>query len=177
MSDVDADATVPDRRGGPDPRTVRRDGGPDAAPAAVRTRTFTGEISHFYDMTDATPGDVTDETRAALERLYDDPDEEIAELLSCRADDGAIREVHRVFRALANENRLRLLGALRHGERCVRELVAVLDAPQSTVATHLRTLRDAGLVKRRRKGRRSYYRIADAGVVDLVDLARSVREG
>ncbi|PSQ13655.1 transcriptional regulator, partial [Halobacteriales archaeon QS_7_68_65] len=51
-----------------------------------------------------------------------------------------------------------------------------LDAPQSTVATHLRKLKQAGLVKSRRKGKWSYYRIADTAALELLDLARAIQE-
>jgi ArsR family transcriptional regulator len=108
--------------------------------------------------------------------LYDNPDEQIPELFDYRPDDNIIEREHTVFKALANENRLRLLEALRHGERCGCELMVILDAPQSTVATHLRTLRDAGLVKNRKKGRWNYYRIADSAVMDLLDLATVIQE-
>ncbi|PSQ16305.1 transcriptional regulator [Halobacteriales archaeon QS_8_69_26] len=117
-----------------------------------------------------------DEARDTLGRLYDDPDERIDELVEYRADDGTVTRQHAVFRALANEDRLRLLAALRHGERCGCELMVILDAPQSTVSTHLRKLREAGLVKSRKKGRWTYYRIADTAVMDVLDLAAAIRE-
>lgn len=118
-----------------------------------------------------TPENVERET---LERLYDDPDEEIAELLEDRPEASQVEREYSVFQALANVDRLRLLEALRQGERCSCELVAILDAPQSTVATHLRKLRDAGVVKSRKKGKWNYYRIADTAVVDVLDLAAAV---
>lgn len=111
-----------------------------------------------------------------LAQLYDDPGEELETLQGVASDASTVAIQHSVFRALANEDRLRLLAVLREGERCACELEAALDAPQSTVATHLRTLRDAGLVKRRRKGKWSYYRLADGAVLDILDLA-SVLEG
>lgn len=117
-----------------------------------------------------------DEARETLGRLYDDPDERIDELVGYRPDDATVEREHAVFRALANEDRLRLVEALRHGERCGCELMVILDAPQSTVATHLRKLREAGLVKSRKKGRWNYYRIADTAVMDLLDLASAIRE-
>lgn len=118
----------------------------------------------------------SDDARETLERLYDDPDEEIARLLDHRADEATVETQYSVFRALANEDRLRLLEALRGGERCGCELMVLVDAPQSTVATHLRKLRDAGLVKNRKKGKWNYYRIADAAVMDVLDLAVAIRE-
>jgi ArsR family transcriptional regulator len=117
-----------------------------------------------------------DEAHETLERLYDNPDEQIPELHEYRPDDETIEREYSVFQALANEDRLRLLEALRHGERCGCELMVILDAPQSTVATHLRTLRNAGLLKNRKKGRWNYYRIADAAVMDLLDLATVIQE-
>ena len=115
------------------------------------------------------------EGRETLERLYDDPEEGIAALLDHRADELTVETQYPVFRALANEDRLRLLDALRNGERCGCELMVLLDAPQSTVATHLRTLREAGLVKNRKKGKWNYYRIADGAVMDVLDLAVALR--
>lgn len=79
-----------------------------------------------------------------------------------------------VFKALANENRIRILEALRDGELCACELEEVLDAPQSTVASHLSTLRDAGLVYTRKEGKWTHYRIADTASLQLLDLAAAM---
>lgn len=109
-----------------------------------------------------------------LKRLYDNPDEQISKLLEDRPEGETVESEYTVFRALANEDRLRLLEALRQSERCGCELRAILDAPQSTVATHLRKLRKAGLVKSRKSGKWNYYRIADTAVMDILDLAASI---
>lgn len=114
---------------------------------------------------------------AAVERLHDDPDERLDRLRDRRASDGEVTAQARVFKALAHEDRLRLLAALREGECCACELQVVLDAPQSTVGTHLRKLKDAGLVRSRRRGRWSYYRLADGGALDVLDIAAAVGEG
>ena len=127
-------------------------------------------------MSDAESRQPDPEARDTLERLYEDPDEQIAELLENRPDDDTIKQQHRAFRALANEDRLRLLEALRGGERCGCELMVILDAPQSTVATHLRKLRDAGLVKNRKKSKWNYYRIADTALIDVLDLTASLQD-
>jgi ArsR family transcriptional regulator len=115
--------------------------------------------------------------RETLERLYDDPEERVAELLEYRPDDDQIENTRQVFQALANDDRLRLMESLRHGERCGCELMVILDAPQSTVATHLRKLRKAGLVKNRKKGKWNYYRIADPAIMEILDLTNSVGNG
>lgn len=63
----------------------------------------------------------------------------------------------RQFKALSDPNRLRILDRLRGGERCVCELTGVLDAGQSLLSFHLKTLKDAGLVKERPDGRWTHY--------------------
>ena len=50
--------------------------------------------------------------------------------------------------------------ALRGGERCVCELTDTLDAAQSRLSFHLKTLKDAGMVTDRREGRWVYYTLA-----------------
>jgi len=69
----------------------------------------------------------------------------------------------RLFKALSDETRLRILALLQGGELCVCDLMAVLELPQSTVSRHLATLRNAGLVEDRRQGVWMYYRLAAPG--------------
>ena len=63
----------------------------------------------------------------------------------------------RRFKALSDPGRLRILDRLRSGERCVCDLENDLDAGQSLLSFHLKTLREAGLVRDRKDGRWSYY--------------------
>lgn len=63
----------------------------------------------------------------------------------------------RRFKALSDQNRLRILDRLRGGERCVCELTDALDEGQSLLSFHLKTLKEAGLVTDRREGRWAYY--------------------
>lgn len=71
-----------------------------------------------------------------------------------------ITRTARLFHALSDETRIRILARLRDGERCVCDLTEALDAAQSRLSFHLKTLKDAGLVTDRREGRWSYYAIA-----------------
>jgi ArsR family transcriptional regulator len=66
----------------------------------------------------------------------------------------------RLFKALSDETRLRILALLKGGELCVCDLMAVLDLPQSTVSRHLAYLRNGGLVEDRRQGVWMFYRLA-----------------
>ncbi|MCP9964342.1 ArsR/SmtB family transcription factor [Actinomadura madurae] len=65
-------------------------------------------------------------------------------------------------RLAAHPLRWRLLTALAAGDLRVRELTALVDAPQNAVSYHLRLLREGGLVAASRSsfdGRDSYYRL------------------
>lgn len=72
-----------------------------------------------------------------------------------------MRDTLDVLKALADENRLRALCAMRGGELCVCQLIALLDLAPSTVSKHLSVLRAARLVESRKDGRWMYYRLAD----------------
>jgi ArsR family transcriptional regulator len=79
----------------------------------------------------------------------------------------------KIFKALSDETRLRILALLQDGELCVCDLMAALELPQSTVSRHLATLRHAGLVDDRRRGVWMFYSLAppSAGLQqELTDL-------
>ncbi len=61
------------------------------------------------------------------------------------------------FRVLSDPTRLLILERLRGGERCVCDLMDLLDAAQSRLSFHLRVLKEAGMVSDRRDGRWVYY--------------------
>jgi ArsR family transcriptional regulator len=70
--------------------------------------------------------------------------------------------IKKLFRALSDQTRLRILNLLRSGELCVCHLVAVLGVPQPTASRHLSYLRKAGFVVARKEGLWSYYRLSPA---------------
>ena len=74
------------------------------------------------------------------------------------------------FRTLGEPMRLRLLQALRDGERSVGDLVDEVGAGQANVSKHLQLLHRMGFVQRRKEGTTALYRIADANVFKLCDL-------
>jgi ArsR family transcriptional regulator, arsenate/arsenite/antimonite-responsive transcriptional repressor len=61
------------------------------------------------------------------------------------------------FRALVDETRLRIVMLLLHGELCVCDLMAILDAPQSKLSRHLAYLKHSGIVSGRREGVWMHY--------------------
>jgi rhodanese-related sulfurtransferase/DNA-binding transcriptional ArsR family regulator len=81
-----------------------------------------------------------------------------------------------IARALGSGHRLELLEHLAQGERSVETLAQRTAIAFASVSQHLQALRNAGLVAARRDGRRMLYRLADDGVVRLVDSLRDVAE-
>jgi len=69
-------------------------------------------------------------------------------------------EPARVFSALADETRLKIVKVLMTGEQRVDSLTRALKLPQPTVSHHLRILREAQLVQNQRRGRSIYYSLA-----------------
>ena len=79
-----------------------------------------------------------------------------------------------IFRALGDPTRRAVYERLSGGEMNVGDLTAGLAITQPAVSQHLATLRLAGLVRERRDGRRTYYRIEPAGLSPLIEwMART----
>lgn len=76
----------------------------------------------------------------------------------------------RIFKALADETRLRILALLLEGELCVCEIMAALELPQSTASRHLAYLRNSGWVQDRRQGVWMYYRLSSGDHVLIRDM-------
>jgi ArsR family transcriptional regulator len=83
----------------------------------------------------------------------------------------------RLFHALSDATRLEIVQMLSHGERCVCDLQDTLDAAQSRLSFHLKTLKDAGLVSDRRDGRWIYYSLNPAALDRIAAFAKAVKPG
>jgi ArsR family transcriptional regulator len=66
--------------------------------------------------------------------------------------------LQRVFKTLADTTRMRVLALLEREELAVQELMEVLGMAQSRVSSHLKVLRDAGLLRDRKQGTFTFYR-------------------
>src|SRR6185436_247112 len=70
-----------------------------------------------------------------------------------------VRPISRLFKALADETRLRIVALLSQGELCVCHVQEALGLPQPNVSRQLGILRAAGIVADRRDGTWVYYRL------------------
>ena len=121
------------------------------------------------------------EAERTLARLYGD--QSIAKercLHVCaqakKIDEGDLTTEIKVFKALADATRLRILKLLTGGELCVCEIMLALKKPQSSISHNLSILEDAGLINERKQGKWCHYRISQGQVVDLVNLDRLLEE-
>ena len=76
-----------------------------------------------------------------------------------------------ITKALAEENRVRILLALEVEELCVCQIIELLELAPSTVSKHMSVLRQARLVEGRKDGRWMYYRLADESAPTQVNEA------
>jgi len=82
----------------------------------------------------------------------------------------AFDEIAARFRLLSDSTRLRLLHALRAGEKSTGELVQIVGTSQPNISKHLSLLRQAGFVSRRQEGTSVYYGITDHSVFELCEV-------
>ncbi|AKZ58417.1 ArsR-family transcriptional regulator [Streptomyces ambofaciens ATCC 23877] len=81
-------------------------------------------------------------------------------LLTAPLDEDQAVELARVFKALGDPVRLRLLSMIASragGEVCVCDLTPAFDLSQPTISHHLKLLRQAGLIDCERRGTWVYY--------------------
>jgi len=84
-----------------------------------------------------------------------------------------MRQIEKIFKALADRNRLRILKMLETRPLCVCEITAVLGIAQSSVSRHLGILREAGFVDDIKEGQWMIYSLACRGD----DATRSIIAG
>lgn len=68
-----------------------------------------------------------------------------------------LREFTSVAKAIADENRIRILASLKGRDLCVCQIVELLGLAPSTVSKHLSILKQAYMVDSRKDGRWTYY--------------------
>ena len=79
-------------------------------------------------------------------------------------DADAAEPLARMFKALGDPTRVRLLSLIAAGdggEACICDLIEPVGLSQPTVSHHMRLLVDAGLVSREQRGKWAYYRVVD----------------
>jgi ArsR family transcriptional regulator len=93
-----------------------------------------------------------------------------------RHDKADVTRLARLFHALSDETRLKIVGKLLLGEQCVCNLMDTLEAGQSRLSFHMKTLKDAGLVTDRRAGRWIHYSLNTGTLAEVQSFVGTVQE-
>lgn len=80
----------------------------------------------------------------------------------------------RIFAALADPIRIKIILLLSGGDRCVCEILPSFERSQSTISKHLSILHNAGLLDRRVEGNRTIYSIKNRKVLELLENADAI---
>jgi len=87
---------------------------------------------------------------------------------------GKYEEQAKVFKALCDENRLRILELLRGGEKCACILLEQLEIGQSALSYHMKVLVESEIVTSRQAGKWTHYQISRAGSASAIELLRQL---
>jgi len=81
----------------------------------------------------------------------------------------------KVFKALGDPTRLKIIKMLTQCEKCVCEIIPATGKSQPTTSAHLKILHEAGLLKSRKEGISVYYRLADESVKEFIKAAEKIK--
>ena len=80
----------------------------------------------------------------------------------------------KIFKALCDERRLRILELLRGGEKCACILIDELGMPQSSLSYHMKILCDSGIVTSREEGKWTHYKISKQGIEKAIAFLKEI---
>lgn len=72
------------------------------------------------------------------------------------------------LRGLGDKTRLKIIKALMEREKTVTQLVDELESSQANISTHLKTLKNSGILKRRQEGKYVFYSLRDENIYEFV---------
>ena len=88
--------------------------------------------------------------------------------------EGSEKKIALIFKALGDENRIRIIKLLRTGEKCACKLLEELNISQPTLSHHMKILCDAGIVTGRKEGKWTHYSICGNGVEHIRELTKEL---
>lgn len=83
-----------------------------------------------------------------------------------------MKETLKIFKALCDETRLKIVESLLKGERCVCEIVSYAKRTQPTVSIQLAKLENLGIVESRREGKSVYYKLTNPKVKKILKIIK-----
>jgi ArsR family transcriptional regulator len=82
----------------------------------------------------------------------------------------------KIFKALSDPTRLKIIELLEKKEICACEFVPLTKKAQPTVSQHLRVLENANIIKSRREGKMVIYSVVNKKIFDLIKLSKEIEK-
>mgnify|MGYP001103411710 CR=1 FL=1 len=92
-------------------------------------------------------------------------------------EDDHLQSAAFLAKSLSDGNRLRILVLISNGKKSVSAIVETLDLSQPLVSHHLKELKRSLLVKVEREGPFVYYELADARILDVLQILNDIATG
>ena len=79
-------------------------------------------------------------------------------------------EISEILKALSHSTRLKIVFDLKRDGCNVSEIQSNLELPQSTISQHLRILKQAGIIKGRREGKKVCYTVINEWAKQILEM-------
>jgi len=86
----------------------------------------------------------------------------------------ADKKIAEMFKALCDENRIKILKLLQGGEKCACVLLDDLHISQPTLSHHMKILCDSGIVSGRKEGKWMHYSVSGEGAENAVSILKAL---
>lgn len=84
------------------------------------------------------------------------------------------KEKTKIFKALSDINRLKIIDILSCKEQCGCQILSKFDFTQPTLSHHMKILIDSGLVVASKKGTWSYYKLNCENIKELIEFTNTL---
>ena len=84
------------------------------------------------------------------------------------------KQITVIFKALCDENRVKIFRLLQGGELCACHIIEQMELSQPTLSHHMKILCDSGLVIGRKQGKWMHYSISAEGAEVAMDCLKAI---
>ncbi len=80
-----------------------------------------------------------------------------------------------VFKALADQTRLKILECIRQEEKCICEIIPYTGKSQPNVSQHLKIMKNAGIIQDRKDGNRRMIKATNKKIFEIIDQTSGLK--